>query len=174
MSRMMRWAVLGSVVVGSVASSLSAGPFDFLKIKQARKQAASPAIVTASGKPGMKHVVPVSLTSGPCYTGDCATWGGDNCYDQGCDCCQPGCCESLRVSALRRCRKCCDQSYYPNCPPYCAPNWGYYPTCWRRMPECWQCPKETMQFVPAAAPAVEVPPQAPPVPDSAGSNNLPE
>jgi hypothetical protein len=29
---------------------------------------------------------------------------------------------------------------YPICPPFAAPTWGYYETCWRRMPAPMPCP----------------------------------
>lgn len=41
-----------------------------------------------------------------------------------------------------RCRHNCGQTYYPSIPPYCAPCYGVYPTCWRRLDECWSCPQE--------------------------------
>lgn len=41
-----------------------------------------------------------------------------------------------------RCRHHCGQTYYPAIPPYCAPCYGVYPTCWRRLDECWTCPQE--------------------------------
>lgn len=43
---------------------------------------------------------------------------------------------------IERCRNHCGQTYYPAIPPYCAPCYGVYPTCWRRLEECWSCPQE--------------------------------
>ena len=35
----------------------------------------------------------------------------------------------------------CRHFLYPVCPPYCAPNYGHYPTCWRPFPpSCHPCP----------------------------------
>ena len=42
----------------------------------------------------------------------------------------------------RQCRKGCGATYYPAQRPYCAPCYGVYPTCWRRLEECWMCPQE--------------------------------
>lgn len=39
-------------------------------------------------------------------------------------------------------RNLCHGTYYPGIPPYCAPCWGSYPTCFRRTQECWICPQE--------------------------------
>jgi hypothetical protein len=171
---MIKWALFGCTLLGFAASDLSAGPLDFLKSRFGRKPSAAPNVITTNGKSKSKVSIPVTLTSGPCYGEPAATWGNAYSYDPYCDDCPTDWCETARVKSLQKCRKCFDQSYYPICSPYCAPGWGYYPTCWRRMPECWQCPKESMEFMPASAPAAELPPQAPPVPESNFGSSLPE
>jgi len=91
----------------------------------------------------------------------------------------------------RQCRKKCGATYYPAQPPYCAPCYGVYPTCWRRLDECWVCPQEKYTTKPSkfgranvgssgnvppspvatpyvpAAPAAEPVPAAPPALDPA-------
>lgn len=82
----------------------------------------------------------------------------------------------------RQCRKKCGATYYPAQPPYCAPCFGVYPTCWRRLDECWVCPQEkyatkpskfgranvgasaTVPPSPVATPYVPAAPAADPVP----------
>lgn len=80
---------------------------------------------------------------------------------------------------------------YPVCPPYCAPGWGYYQTCWRPFPEgCDRCPRYLSEVVAPLAPAgpdnglvpppatwpaapIESPPAAPAEPPPAAPPELP-
>lgn len=172
MSRMLNRIVLSGVLTSLLTLNASAGPFDFLRAKSAKKSVAAPSIVTANAKSRQTSGIRVTLTSGPCYSDNSAAWGGESCYDNSYDCCRTSWRESCQDRAIQYCRKCCDQSYYCRCSPYCTPGWGYYPTCWRRMPECWQCPKESIEVMPSVRPAVELPPQAPPVPEA--DSSLPE
>lgn len=51
-----------------------------------------------------------------------------------------GCPEGFCEFRLRHCRSMCKQTYYPAVPFYCAPNYGYYSTCWRKLPDDNRCP----------------------------------
>lgn len=80
---------------------------------------------------------------------------------------------------------------YPVCPPYCAPGWGYYQTCWRPFPEgCDRCPRFVSEVAAPLAPAgidngfvpppagwpaapIQPPPAAPAEPPPAAPPELP-
>lgn len=69
---------------------------------------------------------------------------------------------SLCASWERHWRRCLQRHkglQRPECPPFCDPNFGYYPTCWRKFPPiCRPCP-----------PANCAPGYAPPAPGSSMS-----
>ena len=92
-------------------------------------------------------------------------------------------CEDCDHNPRPRCtewcrRHICHGTYYPSIPPFCAPCWGVYPTCWRRADDCWVCPQVQYSVkrkhpqgrisdIPPAPPArtfeTELPPMSEPV-----------
>jgi hypothetical protein len=61
------------------------------------------------------------------------------------------------------CRKLCHQTYYPRSAPYCAADWGWNQTCWRRMKDNYSCPRPDWHGSSPEPPAA-LPPQTPVAP----------
>lgn len=104
-------------------------------------------------------------------------WG--NCPQcQACETCEEGgfaaTCRKIRRSWFWWCQK-KKHLQHPECPPFCDPNWGYYPACWRKFPPlCNPCPPANATTPPAGmqpmpqAPGTTAPPaQKQPAPSSA-------
>jgi hypothetical protein len=72
-------------------------------------------------------------------------------------------------SCLRKCRKKCNQTWYPRVAPYCQTGWGYTQPCWRRTEDTNNCPPVRLPNStswPAPAPAVEPAPALAPAMES--------
>ena len=61
------------------------------------------------------------------------------------------------------CRKLNHQTYYPRSAPYCAADWGWNQTCWRRMKDNYNCPRPDYHGS-SPEPPTALPPQTPLVP----------
>lgn len=61
---------------------------------------------------------------------------------------------------------------YPVCPPVCGPQYGYHPTCWRRLAIHDPCPPAVQNVIVAPEPGLPETPQLPAYPPPAPSDMI--
>ncbi len=165
-------AALASAGLALAAAEARAGLFDFLKPKReaAAVRAQSPEGRTFGAgtysqsnlwQPQSSSVAGGAQSS---WAYDAAPGGNYASYDFGgggatvnCGECDP---HQGRVSF---CRKLSHQTYYPRSAPYCAPDWGWNQTCWRRIKDNYNCPRPDSRGS-CPEPPTALPPQTPVMP----------